>query len=231
MNIGFAESAKVTIPNKAPMPVITNPVDGAVVAQGNLVLFHGGAADLEDGDIPGSSLQWTSDLDGALGTGSTLPVSSLRPGVHRITLSATDGNGASAATSIEVIVPVVDPPTTSPQPSYEGGSVTARATFTGAHATACTVYYGDDEDEQPGTIGEGTCAGEPHVYRHAGRYPVTVTVYAAGAEMGTGVGYHDVLPDETPPTSVILRPRAVSTSVTARSSSPGRCRSPCSSGR
>ena len=71
VNSGFGDSATVSVPNKAPFAAITNPSDGTLVTIGGLVVLDGAATDLEDGPLPDGSLRWSSDKDGALGTGSS----------------------------------------------------------------------------------------------------------------------------------------------------------------
>jgi hypothetical protein len=106
VNTGYGDSATVSIPNKAPFVGITGPQDGTVVQAGGLVVLGGAATDLEDGPFTDGSLTWSSDKDGLLGTGESLPVNTLSAGQHTITLTATDSNSASASQSITVIVGV-----------------------------------------------------------------------------------------------------------------------------
>lgn len=49
-------------------------------------------------------MQWSSSLDGSLGSGAEFPVAGLSLGVHTITVTATDGQGASASASVQVTV-------------------------------------------------------------------------------------------------------------------------------
>ena len=50
-----------------------------------------------------SALSWVSSIDGALGAGQLLEAN-LSPGVHSITLTATDGDGLSGVASIQITV-------------------------------------------------------------------------------------------------------------------------------
>ena len=104
MLIGMDESAPVSIPNKPPSVIITNPGDGNIFLPGQLVVLQGGALDLEDGTLDDSALQWSSDKEGILGVGPAIPVNSLTPGEHTITLSVTDSDGASASTEVKIFV-------------------------------------------------------------------------------------------------------------------------------
>jgi hypothetical protein len=104
LNSGFADSASVSVPNKAPFVEITNPGIDAFAEEGGLVVFKGGAVDLEDGSILDESFEWSSNVDGVLGTGGSLPFTELSPGQHTITLTATDLDGAQASASIAITV-------------------------------------------------------------------------------------------------------------------------------
>jgi len=59
--------------------------------------------DLENGSLGNSALSWVSSIDGALGAGQLLEVS-LWPGVHTITLTATDSGGLTSTASIPITV-------------------------------------------------------------------------------------------------------------------------------
>ncbi len=103
---GSTGTASVTIKaqNALPVPVITAPASGTDVDEGHTILFQGSATDREDGSLTGTSLVWSSNLNGILGTGANLSLDSLTNGTHTITLTATDKDGSSASTSITLIV-------------------------------------------------------------------------------------------------------------------------------
>ena len=104
INIATDESAPVTIPNKAPTALIADPVDGARFVPGALVVLQGSAIDLEDGRLADEALQWTSDRQGNLGTGPSIPLSALEPGLHTITLQTQDSDGATATDAISIFI-------------------------------------------------------------------------------------------------------------------------------
>ena len=105
-----ATSNPFSVAKQAPIPFIIAPSNGSTVLEGQAAALLGRADDLQDGVLSDTtSLLWTSDLDGVLGSGEAInPVLSV--GTHTITLQATNSAGMSATTSITLIV----------QPDYDG---------------------------------------------------------------------------------------------------------------
>ncbi len=104
---GLARSTSVTLdvlPNTPPVPTIDAPPDVSMFDAGESVAFQGTATDAQDGMLSGSSLVWTSDRDGLLGTGATFSRNDLSTGSHRVTLTATDRHRASASVFIDIEV-------------------------------------------------------------------------------------------------------------------------------
>jgi hypothetical protein len=136
---GSNEPCSVTdsCPNQAPDVTISAPADGGTSVVGQTVTFTGEATDPEDGEIPGSALVWTSDLDGPIGTGNEFMRDDLSGGFHEVTLTATDSEGNSGQASIsfgvggapqaEILAPV-DQSSGAPRTVTAGTSVT----FTGS---------------------------------------------------------------------------------------------------
>ncbi|MEM1084528.1 MAG: LamG-like jellyroll fold domain-containing protein [Verrucomicrobiota bacterium] len=89
--------------NSAPQVVITAPSDGSVFDAGTSINFTATASDAEDGDLS-SSIVWSSDKDGVLGTGASITESGLSLGAHVITASCTDTNSPSATGIANVAV-------------------------------------------------------------------------------------------------------------------------------
>lgn len=93
-----------TVPDAPPEAMILEPVDGAVAPIGALVVFSGLGMDVTDGPLGENSLRWRSDRDGPLGTGKEVTTTTLSPGLHRITLIATDSNGHTGDETITVYI-------------------------------------------------------------------------------------------------------------------------------
>ncbi|MDQ8205563.1 PQQ-dependent sugar dehydrogenase [Pelagicoccus sp. SDUM812003] len=96
-------TTKYITSNASPVVVISNPATGSTFLRGAAVAFSGTAQDIEDGNLS-STLQWTSSVDGLLGTGASLSVSSLSPGLHTISASARDSMNASSSSSIQITI-------------------------------------------------------------------------------------------------------------------------------
>ncbi|MDG2147919.1 MAG: hypothetical protein P8N09_00170 [Planctomycetota bacterium] len=82
--------------------------------KGSTVILHCAAWDLEDDALTGSSLRWTSSLDGFLGTGRLTSTAKLSVGNHVITVTGIDGDGQMSSVSRSISVtdrglPDVDP--------------------------------------------------------------------------------------------------------------------------
>ena len=88
--------------NTAPQVTITAPGDGSAFTEGTSITFTGAATDTEDGDLTGS-LAWSSNRDGAIGTGGSFSAT-LSVGSHLVTATASDSGGLSGSASIGVSV-------------------------------------------------------------------------------------------------------------------------------
>lgn len=108
-----------------PQVTLTSPVDGGVFTEGDAIALYGAAFDAEEGDLT-SSLAWSSDLDGALGTGGTLLVSNFSVGTHLLTASVIDGTGRSDSASVSIeIQSILSVGLAGYWPLDEGASTTA----------------------------------------------------------------------------------------------------------
>ncbi len=102
--VRFAEvDIQVKEPNEPPVVTLTAPANGVHVNQLDAVTFSATAADLEDGNIT-NLIEWTSDIDGPIGTGATFMRTTLSPGTHLITASVLDSRGDEGSASVTLIV-------------------------------------------------------------------------------------------------------------------------------
>ena len=96
------DTVNITVQDFAPSVSISSPANGSSFPAGTSVSFSGSASDTEDGDLTGS-LNWTSSLDGGIGSGGS-PSFGLSAGTHTITASVTDSGTNSSSASITVTV-------------------------------------------------------------------------------------------------------------------------------
>lgn len=94
----------VLIGNPAPVATITAPGDGTSYNRGDTITFRGTGTDTEDGNLTGSSLEWTSSITGLIGTGTILPIDTLVTGTHTITLTVRDSQSSTGNASIAITI-------------------------------------------------------------------------------------------------------------------------------
>ncbi|MDH3296794.1 MAG: leishmanolysin [Gemmatimonadota bacterium] len=180
-----------TCPNTAPSASITSPANSSTFDEFVSVAFAGSATDAEDGTLTGAALVWTSSLDGAIGTGVSFNKADLSVGVHTITLTATDSEGAAGTASIQITILVVvnQPPVATITSPANGGSAAAGANviFTGSATdpedgsiTGAALVWTSDLD---GTIGTGT--GFSTTTLSGGTHQITLTATDSDAAVGT----------------------------------------------
>lgn len=128
--------------NQSPTASIVSP-SGTYFKEGENIAFNGNGTDKEDGQLIGSALEWTSSVDGLLGTGSTLITSALTAGDHEITLTATDSEG-DAHTTDPASIHIEQ--TRFVKMGFQTTGVTdASNAFDGDHDTAATIMTPDTE--------------------------------------------------------------------------------------
>jgi hypothetical protein len=86
----------------APLLTVLTPAAGASFAPGDSINLQASALDNEDGDIS-ISVQWSSNLDGPLGSGASLNTG-LSENTHLLTAVVTDSQGAMTSVTIDVTV-------------------------------------------------------------------------------------------------------------------------------
>lgn len=81
--------------NHAPVLTLRLGSPGQVIVQGSTPRLEVEAYDVEDGLLSGESLLWISDVQGTVATGTTLQaeLAGFDPGLHQLSVFATDRNG------------------------------------------------------------------------------------------------------------------------------------------
>ncbi len=124
---------------------ITAPAEGAVYTFGDEIIFTGMATDEQGGELTGDALVWHSDIDDSLGTGSSLVTADLSPGIHVITLTATDSDSNTGEDSISITIS---------EPAQESPVVTIlRPIDSSRHTNNGNIYFeGAASDPQDGDL-------------------------------------------------------------------------------
>jgi hypothetical protein len=196
-----ASDLVTVIVNATPTLVITAPAEGAAYAPGADVTLQADAIDVEDESL---TVHWMSSLDGDLGTGATLTVSTLASGVHIITATVTDSGNESAEDTVTVVinsVPTVtiDAPT-SAGPYAPGATITFSATASDAEDGSLTndIAWTDELDTPLGTGGALDVSSLT-----AGSHTITATAQDARGVVATD---QVVVIVDGPPTLAITGP-------------------------
>ncbi len=134
-----SDNINVTV-NTAPTVSITAPANGSIFTPGQSINFTGTASDAEDGDLT-DNIQWSSDLDGNIGSGGSINISTLSAGTHVITASVADSDGSSDSDNISVTV--------------NSAPIASNVNITGAAEVGQTLTgnydYSDAENDPEGT--------------------------------------------------------------------------------
>jgi hypothetical protein len=88
-----ASDGVFAVADKAPIVLLKSPPDGARYVPGQPVPLIAQAYDVEDKSLAAAALAWSSDRDGALGTGALAHATDLSLGVHTLTLDVSDSHG------------------------------------------------------------------------------------------------------------------------------------------
>ncbi|OZG73378.1 hypothetical protein BTA51_10135 [Hahella sp. CCB-MM4] len=88
--------------NYSPIVSINAPESDSMLPRGSTIVLSGSAVDEEDGDLA-TSIEWRSDIDGLLGSGTNI-TTALSDGVHRITASVSDSEGIVGQSVITLIM-------------------------------------------------------------------------------------------------------------------------------
>ncbi len=102
----FVETPIFRIANHTPEVRIESPSPGVVLAGSRGFLLKASGYDEEDGSLGFNAYSWSSSVDGNLGTGEhvVLSTSQLASGAHTITVTATDSSGLTATTAVSITI-------------------------------------------------------------------------------------------------------------------------------
>jgi uncharacterized membrane protein len=122
-------------------------------------------------------------------------------GNYVVNVRVADGDGGVATGTTTVVVnnvaPTVSTLVVAPEPSTEGSSVTASASFSDPGVNdapfTCTVSYGDGSGDLPGTVSGNTCTGPAHTYSTFGSYSVAIAVTDKDGSTGSNTATHKVI--------------------------------------
>lgn len=108
-NVGQDISDNIFIvKRKPPTADIYRPVNASVFNMDETILLEGSGTDVDDQILPETAYNWTSDIEGYLGSGDTL-ITTLSPGIHQITLAVTDSAGWTATDTVTItVMPTID---------------------------------------------------------------------------------------------------------------------------
>lgn len=127
--------------NATPSISITAPATESTFSDQATIAFSADADDDEDGDLS-SSIEWSSNLDGNLGSGASISTR-LSAGSHTITASVTDFGNKSASTSIEL---TITESVTNSAPAIEITSPEADSSFNDETTITFSATATDPED-------------------------------------------------------------------------------------
>jgi hypothetical protein len=173
LNAQAVTTVMVDVGNTAPVPTISSPSTDTTWRVGDVIGFSGSASDRQDGTLPPSALSWTletvhcptvdtchthpGETFDHVASGSFVAQNHEYPSHLRVNLTATDANGASATTFVDiypqtsVLTLVSDPPGA----TLALGSMTATAPF-----STTVIVNGDQSISAPDQI----IGGQPYVF-------------------------------------------------------------------
>jgi subtilisin-like proprotein convertase family protein len=216
--------ASFTVPNRIPTAEISEPAEDVTIATGQTLVLQGEAIDVDTGTMDGERVQWLSDLEGELGTGASLSITSLSVGTHVITFRADDGEGGVATDmvgvtvveSLEELPPVADA-------LIVGPSV---VTFRPAAGETVTTIAIENENEE-NTIDWTAQSDQPWVSlgQSSGNTPgeVDLSFNNTGLAVGRHLGHVTV-------TSTAAESRVIAVEVIVESTCIGDCNGDCQVG-
>jgi hypothetical protein len=186
-----------------PTIALLAPAEGLIVTQGAVINFQAVASDAQDGDRT-ANLQWTSSINGSIGSGGSISVSTLSVGAHQIvaTVDDTAGNSANAVVNIVVQPPANTAPTVTVTSPANGAALTAGQSFA-LSGTASDAEQGNLSSSLQwildGTTTIATGANANAVISTAGAHTITARVTDSGGLTGERIVNVSVASAPPPP--------------------------------
>jgi len=192
--------ATFKIARQAPQTSIFSPENNSLYFGDETIILEGSAYDTEDGQLDGAALTWSSNLNGALGNGTSLEVkaSTLAEGTHTITLTARDKDGKTGSSNVTVKISrmrPVFPPTLSVAPldlnfeAISGSGQTGSDVITIRNSGDGQLTWSASADQSWIRLGSTTGAAPANISVTAdlsglqpGQYAGHITITAPGAE-------------------------------------------------
>lgn len=197
--------------NHPPTATISAPAGGSSFVEGSVVTFTGAGSDVEDAPAA-LQLAWSSSLDGALGTGTSVHTSTLRRGAHTVTLSVRDTGGLTGTAAVDLSI--VQAGNHAPV-----ASISSPADGTAVFQGTAVVLAGSATDVEDGALSGaslawsssrdgalGTGASLTVSTLTAGAHRLRLTATDSRGDSGTAeIGLTVLLPNQ-PPVAVITGP-------------------------
>jgi hypothetical protein len=120
-NLTASRSWTVNITNvdRKPTAVISGPAPGSKFQEKKTVVLDGSGSSDEDQNSSSLRYEWTSSLNGKLGTGAVLQVKDLKKGAHTITLVVTDNEGMTGSATVIITITAKPAPGKGFLPGFE----------------------------------------------------------------------------------------------------------------
>jgi predicted outer membrane repeat protein len=96
--------AVFSVQRNAPEVAFLSPLPDSSFVVSQTVALAASAYDKEDGQLTDAAFAWSSDRDGALGTGAALSLDTLSAGQHVVSVTATDSDGSSTTVTRTVAI-------------------------------------------------------------------------------------------------------------------------------
>jgi GEVED domain/Bacterial Ig domain len=189
--------------NTPPTITVLAPTEGATFVKGTAITFQAIASDAEDGDRT-ATIQWTSNINGLIGTGGSFSTSALSVGAHQIIATAYDTAGGSGSYLVNIVVqaPVNTAPVVNITSPANGASITAGTSFT-LSGTANDAEQGNMSSGLQwildGTTTIATGANANVVISSPGAHTITARVTDSGGLQGSQMVNVSVLSAPPPP--------------------------------